>query len=106
MTSTPKPRPLIGYAKTIHDLDPTINPVGVEESMRIQYGTLDHLDRATFRAEIRLAHDMEAEEPGILRRIADSYGNADRYDEAEAHVSRLHRPDAPTIHRPAQLILA
>lgn len=31
-----------------------IDPRHVEAYMRLQYGTLDHLDRRTFRAEVRL----------------------------------------------------
>ena len=36
------------YQKSIHDIDPSINPAGVEASMRLQYSTLDHLTHETF----------------------------------------------------------
>ena len=31
------------YQEIIRDIDPAINPVGVEAAMRLQYSTLDHL---------------------------------------------------------------
>lgn len=72
------------YRDTIREIDPSVNAVGVECSMRVQYRTLDHLSRATFRAEIAIARDMEKDEPGILRMLAESDGMADAYDRAEA----------------------
>lgn len=50
------------------------DPRWVEGSMRLQYGTLDHLDGATFRAEIMLAIECERAEPGFGESIALSYG--------------------------------
>ena len=101
-TETAEPRPLIGYCKLIHSIDPTINAVGVECSMRNEYGTLDHLPRETFAAEITIARGCERHRPGCLRELADSFGRLAEYDEAEAHVSRIVRPAAPAlaINRP------
>ena len=66
-------RPLRGYQRMIHEIDPTVNAAGVEASMRLQYGTLGHLDDRTFREEIQIAKDCEREEPGYLRMVAESY---------------------------------
>ena len=84
-----KPRPLISYQKAIYEIDPTVNAAGVEASMRLQYGTLSHLDDRTFRAEIRIAKDCEREEPGFLRMVAESYFSEDSpvgFDNAEHFV--------------------
>jgi hypothetical protein len=69
----------MNYQATIHDLDPTVNPAGVEASMRLQFGTLDHLSRDDFRREIGIAKACEAEEPGYLEAVAESYGMAADY---------------------------
>ena len=69
------------YQRVIESLDPTINPVGVEASMRLQYGTLDHLGHETFVLEIKIARSCEREEPGHLRRLADSYGLVAEFDD-------------------------
>ena len=47
--------------------------------MRLHYGTLNHLPRETFVAEAKLAADLEAQSPGILRKIAESMGLADDF---------------------------
>lgn len=70
----------MNYQQTIRDMDPTVNPAGVEAAMRLQYGTLDHLDEQTFAEEIELAKACEAEEPGFLRRVAESYGMGADFD--------------------------
>ena len=44
-----------------HELAPDLNPAGVEASMRLHYGTLNHLPRETFVAEAKLAADLEAQ---------------------------------------------
>ena len=67
----------------IHEMDKTVNPAGVEGSMRSQYGTLDHLDRATFAEEIEIAKATEAEYPGHLRRCAENNALAKYYDKWE-----------------------
>lgn len=46
----------------------------MEASMRLQFGTLDHLDRATFRAEAEIAAGMWDENPAGCRELAESYG--------------------------------
>ena len=73
------------YAKTIRKIDPTVNPIGVEASMQLQYGTLDHLSRGVFREEIELAKACELEEPGFLRRTADSFGMGEAFDQADVN---------------------
>ena len=98
-TQTEPPRPLTSYAKLIHDIDPTVNPVGVECSMRLQYNTLDHLARHTFRDEIAIAKEIEALEPGELRRITATYGRTHEFDAAAAHVRQPE--NTPTDEEPA-----
>ena len=61
------------YQDLVHQLDPAINPAGVEASMRLQYGTLDHLTRQTFAAEIKLARHCQEQDPDFLRSLAASY---------------------------------
>jgi len=62
------------YRDRIRRIDPSINAAGVEASMRLQYGTLDHLDDGTFRQEVAIARACENESPGYLKRVAESYG--------------------------------
>ena len=71
------------YAETIRTIDPTVNPIGVEASMRLQYGTLDHLSRGVFHGEIELAKACEREEPGFMRSTACSFGWGEAFDRAE-----------------------
>ena len=72
-----------GYADMILGIDDTVNPVGAECWMRLQYGTLDHLPRETFAAEAAMAKVGEELQPGSLREIAGTYGSAERYDIAQ-----------------------
>lgn len=62
------------YSEVISSINPNINPIGVECSMRLQFSTLDHLSRAEFRRETKLAAQCEAAEPGYLRAVSESYG--------------------------------
>lgn len=91
-------RPLIGYAKLIHDIDASVNPVGVECAMRLQFHNLDHLDWHTFHNEIALAKAIEAARPGELRRTAATYGRTSEFDAAQAYVELAH--DAGVDERP------
>ena len=63
------PRVARGYQLTIHEMDKTINPAGVEASMRLEYGTLDHLSRAAFSREIETAKECERQRPGFMRSL-------------------------------------
>ena len=56
--------------------------------MRLQYGTLCHLDDRTFREEIQIAKNCEREEPGFLRMVAESYFDvrSDGFENAEHFV--------------------
>ena len=74
----------MSYQTLLHELAPDLNPAGIEASMRLHYGTLNHLQRETFAAEAKLAADLEAQSPGILRKIAESMGMADDFAEWEA----------------------
>ena len=71
------------YQQSIHDIDPSLNPAGVEASMRLQYGTLDHLVHETFIEEVQIAKDCETADPGYLKGAAESYGMAEDYQEWE-----------------------
>ena len=62
------------YQRLLHEIAPDLNPAGVEASMRLQYGTLNHLPRETFVAEAEIARAMHAEDADALRRIAASFG--------------------------------
>lgn len=65
------------YQKLLHELAPDLNPAGIEASMRLQYGTLNHLPREVFAEEAKLAADCERQSPGFLHRTAESFGMAD-----------------------------
>ena len=67
------------YQTLLHELAPDLNPAGIEASMRLHYGTLNHLQRETFVAEAKLAADLEGQSPGILRKIAESMGMVDDF---------------------------
>ena len=74
----------MSYQTLLRELAPNLNPAGIEVSMRLHYGTLDHLPPETFADEAKLAADLESQSPGILRRIADSMGLADDFAKWEA----------------------
>ena len=61
------------YQELIRKLDPDVYAPGVEASMRLEYGTLDHLDLSTFNFEIKLAKAIEREKPGFLHSIAKGF---------------------------------
>ena len=65
--------------RAIARINPYVDAAGVEGSMRMQYGTLDHLSHDAFVAEIELARHCEAQEPGYLRAMAESYGTYPRW---------------------------
>jgi hypothetical protein len=71
------------YQRIIRQLHPSVNPAGVEASMRLQYGTLSHLSDADFKREIRIAIACERDSPGFLRRIAESFGMGDDFQQWE-----------------------
>ena len=68
----------------LHELVPNLNPAGVEASMRLHYGTLNHLSRETFVVEAKLASDLEGQSPDILRKIAESMDMADDFAKWES----------------------
>jgi hypothetical protein len=72
------------YQKLLHELAPGLNPAGVEASMRLQYGTLNHLPREVFAEEAKLAADCERQSPGFLRRTAESFGMGKEFTAWEA----------------------
>ena len=74
----------MSYQTLLHELAPDLNPAGIDASMRLHYGTLNHLPRETFVAEAKLAADLDAQSPGILRKISESMGMADDFAKWEA----------------------
>ena len=64
------------YQQLIRDLDPTVNPRWVEGFMRLQYGTLNHLDKSDFKREIRLFKEAQREglNDDLWESNAKSYG--------------------------------
>ena len=58
------------YVETIREIDETVNAVGVETFMRLEYGTLDHLSKEAFSREIALGKQVERQQPGALRMCA------------------------------------
>ncbi len=75
----------------------TLNPIGVEASMRLQYSTLDHLPIEVFRQEAALARAAEVEQPGYLRAVADAFGMLGAFDAWEAARRPLCALDAARI---------
>lgn len=74
----------MSYQKLLRELAPDLNPAGVEASIRLHYGVLNHLPRDIFVAEALLAADLESGSPGILQKIADSLGMAEDFAKWEA----------------------
>ncbi len=74
----------MSYQTLLRELAPNLNPAGIESSMRLHYGTLNHLPPETDPEEAKLAAEMERQSPGTLRRIADSMGLADDFAKWEA----------------------
>ena len=97
MVEIPDRPPFRTYPQRIlYQIDQTVNPVGAECVMRLQYGVLSHLHHGTFVAECAIARSMEKDRPGCLRELAKSYGMGKAFDEAETH----HRdPRRPSIRR-------
>ena len=69
----------MSYQTLLPALAPDLKSAGVEASMRLHYGTLNHLPRETLVAEAKLAADLEGQSPGILRKIAESMGMVDDF---------------------------
>lgn len=62
------------YQKIIHEIAPDLDPQAVEASMRLQYGTLNHLPREVFVEECWIARACEAEQPGYLEDVKRTMG--------------------------------
>ncbi len=78
------------YQDFIHKLDKTVNPAGVEASMRLVYPVLSDLDKQTFLSEIQMAKECEVLESGFLLSTAETFGLKADYEKWEKiiHVSR------------------
>ncbi len=74
----------MAYQKLLHEIAPELNPAGVEAMMRLQHHTLNHLPRAVFVAEAKLAAELERQSPGSLREIAASMGMEVEFAQWEA----------------------
>lgn len=62
------------YRTIINEIDAGVDARHVEASMRLQYGTLCHLPRETFAAEIAVFKACERVEPGYGEKLAQSFG--------------------------------
>ena len=63
------------YTPSITELAPMDDPRHIEAWMRVEHGTLDHLDRARFRSEVALAQACIAEAGDAeSEALARSYG--------------------------------
>lgn len=74
------------YQELIQEINPSLNPAGVESLMRLQYSTLSHLSRETFVAECALAAECEKEAPGTLKSVAESFGMGREFEKWEKGV--------------------
>jgi len=63
------------YQQIIESIDSTYDPRWIEGFMRLQYGTLSHLDRATIEGEIALfKSEFTPEDADLWESNAQSYG--------------------------------
>lgn len=85
----------MSYMTLINTIDPTINAAGVEASMRLQYSTLDHLSHEQFVQEVRLAHTIEEDSPGFLKRVATSHGYANEFEHEVQRIAASAQTPAP-----------
>ena len=65
------------YQTMIREIAARIGRLGydagqIEAWMRLQYGTLDHLDRTTFRAEVEIACQCIDADPEGSKRLAET----------------------------------
>ena len=88
------------YQDLVHRLDPAINSAGVEASMRLQYGTLDHLTPQTFADEIKLARQCQEQDPDFLHSIAASYGLTADFSHWAQRLGSPVPPDQPPDQMP------
>lgn len=64
-----------GYAAICHEMQPAYDPRHIEAFIRTQYGTLDHLTRADFRREARIAaRCIDEAGKDFAEQVAQSYG--------------------------------
>ena len=82
------PRDFTYAAQAAYELDPTVNPVGVEHFLMGLHGTLDAISEGDFQDGLRWATRAEAESPGTLRRTAASWGAESEFDRAAPFVRR------------------
>jgi hypothetical protein len=65
----------MNYANRIKEIAAKYDPRHIEAYMRLQYSTLDHLDNATFRREVKIACAC-VDDGGVemAERTAQSFG--------------------------------
>jgi hypothetical protein len=71
------------YADIISRIDPTINPYGVQGSIRLANLRMSSMWEFQFEEEIELAKQLHAQDPEFLRSAASSFGMADEFDSWE-----------------------
>ncbi|HWA18324.1 MAG TPA: hypothetical protein VG757_04955 [Devosia sp.] len=62
------------YHRMILEDAPGYDPAEIECYMRLKLGTLDHLDRNAFRAEVCEAVACVEADPRLARRLVSTYG--------------------------------
>lgn len=68
------------YADIISNIDPTINPYGVQGSIRLANLRMSSMWEFEFEEEIALAKQLHAQDPKFLRSVAASFGMVDEFD--------------------------
>lgn len=64
-----------GYQRTIHEIDPTVDPAAVEALMRMGNRTLCHLPREAFVAATRHVRRCEDARPGYSAAVLKAYAS-------------------------------
>ena len=108
---------LPGYTESIWSIDPTMNPAVVEDFMRMQYNTLDHVPHETFVQDAALAKLCREAHPeefawfgATLRGSPDGETPVPTRQTLQAEKlvqeePRIVRPAAPRIAAAPQLVV-
>lgn len=68
------------YADIISKIDSTINPYGVQGSIRLADLRMSSMMEFQFKEEIELAKQLHAQDPEFLRSAAASFGMTAEFD--------------------------
>ena len=81
------------YRSAVRNYDPLVNAAATARLIEVRHGADLELDADTVRTEVEHAREREANEPGVLRLIAQTHGD----DEAFEHDERTMREAARTL---------